>query len=162
MNIYNLSESLNEEYYRKILKIGLEYCGSFLFVIRPELTIGNSIQEILEELDPFLIKKSKSSKWPGTELMDEKADVYSYNFNYMSYEILNRKANSFSMWNHPDFPEDLCLMRDNSIPWFVSVSHENDGYFVLKKEEVGEIEERIGNGKKSSSIFLHESECWED
>jgi hypothetical protein len=43
-------------------------------------------------------------------------------------------------WRQPNYPEDLCLLRQDRSPWLVSIAHENDSYLCLssgkEKEDI--------------------------
>ena len=101
---------------------------SFSLVVKDTLELKDTGKNILDKLNPFLLKEDYVSKWPGTELLTEKAKLYKYSLNNRSIEILS-DINRLFDWLQPEFPEDLTFYRKDKII-FVSISHEKDSWHV--------------------------------
>ncbi len=129
--------------YRKILETGLQHCGSVLFVVRKGLPISDDAKRVITLLSEFKLRSAEESQWPGTVLLGETATVYRYLYNYRVFEILRDSASSFLDWHQPALPEDLCLLRHDESPWFVTISHEGDCYFDLADGETAAVEQAV-------------------
>jgi hypothetical protein len=135
-NIYNLIPFVpNGVIYRRILEEGLKHCGIILLVVRNGLNLDASGYAILGKLKPYQLCKGEESEWPGTVLFDDSAVVYRFKYVHAVFEIIRDVADSFCDWEQPNLPEDLCLLRSNEDPWFVTISHEQDCYFELTQTE---------------------------
>lgn len=95
---------------------------------------------VLEQLKPFLVSKSESSQWPGTELYDHTATVCTYRFDSACSSVLEKVAASLLSWLQPDLPEDLCLLRAGGEPFLVTIGHENDAYFNMTEKDKRHLE----------------------
>lgn len=113
----------------------IEFANIFSFVIREEAGISENINQLILELFPFLIEKKIVTEWPGTTLLSGSANQYKYYFNKDSAQLLSSYNNELYEWIQPQLPEDICLYKD-SIPIFVSITHEQEAYFELDENEV--------------------------
>ena len=137
--IYTLVTEPKNELYSKLLIKALKSCNSFIFVVRPTISTEKSVQKIIDDLQQYLIKKSAESEWPGTKLINDTALVYKFQLNKETTQYLVNVSSSLYSWLQPDFPEDLCLLRENGKPWLTTISHEKDAYLLLSEEEKEEI-----------------------
>ena len=142
-----------EEVYFSLLENALSYCSLFSLIIRNSEK-NNSISMLLQNLNKYLIKKSYESEWPGTKLLfGHKAELFQYDFNLRSYGIIKDVTNRLFGWYEPILPEDLCLYhRDDNEPWLVTISHENDGYFIPRENEIVNLCEKVKGLKKCLDI----------
>mgnify|MGYP001608477266 CR=1 FL=1 len=135
-SVYNLIPFVpNNAIYRRILEEGLKHCGIVLLVVRNGLNLDASAYALLEKLEPYQLSKGEASEWPGTVLFDDSAVVYRFEYVHAVFEIIRNAADSFYDWKQPGLPEDLCLLRSNEDPWFVTIAHEQDCYFELTQTE---------------------------
>lgn len=133
--IYNLRTEPTKEIYRKLLLYSLEYCDSFILVLRSTIPQTPSAKKIIKKLEPYVLKISEDSEWPGTKLTDNTATVYKFKLNRSTLELLLESAQSLYSWIQPNLPEDLCIIRHNNEPLLVTISHEKDGYLELTPVE---------------------------
>jgi hypothetical protein len=135
-SIFTLLVEPRGDLYSEILDFAVGECKVALLVNRVQLKMAKHGTDVLDQLKPFLKNAVESAEWPGTELFSgETAMVYRYVFGPECADILKRVANSFYDWTQPEFPEDLCLLKDDETPWLVSIAHEKDSYFCLSQDE---------------------------
>jgi hypothetical protein len=134
--IYSCLVEPSDETYQNLLDYALVECKFFILITRREISkLKPSAEQVFDMLNPYLVKADKKSVWPGTILYRGEVTVYLYHFMTESNEILKRGANSLYQWLHPDLPEDLCFLRSDESPWFITVSHEDMSYFELSEDE---------------------------
>lgn len=134
-NTYNLLiEPSNQDYY-DLLDYASAECKYALVAIRDTIQLNSKGQEVLEKLSKYLYEEKQADEWPGTKLLNSQARIFQFHYVPGSAEILKGAVSSLYKWLQPDLPEDLCLLRADETPWLVTISHENDGYFVLIDQE---------------------------
>ena len=112
-----------------LLNIARDYCKYFIIVSRSDNIESQS--KLLEYLKPYLFAEGQKKKWPGTELLcNDYACSYKYMFNDLSCQILKKYLSDYF-----DAFEDISLLREDGKPWFLSITHEKDAYFILTKDE---------------------------
>jgi hypothetical protein len=62
--------------YHGLIDFALSCCPLALLVVRPEMELADGGRRVLASLDPFLESRVKSSRWPGTELFDGEAELF--------------------------------------------------------------------------------------
>ena len=129
-----LIEPSNQDYY-DLLDYALAECQYVLVAVRDTIQLNSKGQEVLEKLSNYLYNEKQTDEWPGTKLLNNQARVLQFHYVPGSVEILKVAVSSLYQWLQPDLPEDLCLLRADETPWLVTISHENDGYFVLLDQE---------------------------
>lgn len=129
-----LSEPSDRDYYH-LLDYALAECKYVLLVIRDTMRLNLKGQRVIEKLSDYLHEEKQTDEWPGTKLLNNQARVLVYDYVPEVAEILKTPVSSLFRWLQPDFPEDLCLLKKDETPWLVTISHENDGYFVLSEQE---------------------------
>jgi hypothetical protein len=132
---YTLKVEPQGELYSKILDLALEECKFVLLVVRKSLPLSEHGATVLNNLNKYMMSSVESMEWPGTQLLDETASVFRYEFSTACAEILKNSAKALYDWTQPELPEDLCLLRNDENPWLVSISHERDSYFYLSENE---------------------------
>ncbi len=147
--IYNLRTEPTKEIYRKLLLYSLKYCGSFILVLRSTILQSPSAKKIIKKLEPYVLKISEDSEWPGTKLTDNTATVYKFKLNRSTLKLLLESAQSLYSWIQPNLPEDLCIIRLNNEPLLVTISHEKDGYLELTPVEKEDLLTKIPELKLS-------------
>jgi len=133
--VYNLLDDVRGAAYAKLLQQALSYCGSFILVLRHSIDVNESAQSVLNRLEPFLIRREERSEWPGTQLLDETAQVSTFQLSPATATVLAEVAPSLFSWTQPELPENLCLLREDGEPWLATIAHENDAYLVLSFAE---------------------------
>ncbi len=133
--IYDLSQDISGDAYRKLLVTASEYCDTFLLVVRKSVRMTESAEQVLDKLQPFLLQQTEESEWPGTRLFGRSATVFRLRLNHSSSAILMEATDSLYSWLQPALPEDLCLLRSDGSPWLTSITHEKDAYLELSPDE---------------------------
>lgn len=132
---YNLLfEPSNQDYY-DLLDYASAECRYALVVIRDTIQINVEGMEVLKRLSTYLYREKQTDEWPGTKLINRQARILEYHYVPEVVEILKTAVTRLYKWLQPDLPEDLCLLRVDETPWLVTISHENDGFFVLSEQE---------------------------
>jgi len=62
------------------------------------------------------------------------ATIYRFRLCNESAQLL-KAVDSLYAWQHPEFPEDLCLLRPDGTPWLVTIAHEKDAFLELTAVE---------------------------
>lgn len=132
---YNCNYEVLNRNYELILDLAMNYCDSFLYVVRQDCVDLTNIQTKLYVFSDYLIEKQEMVSWPGTILLDGKAIVFKYHFSIESLKKLKHVAREFNTWIHPNYPEDLCFIRENDEEFLTTITHENDAYFNLIESE---------------------------
>jgi hypothetical protein len=154
-SVYNLLiEPSNQDYY-DLLDYASAECKYAIVAIRDSIQLNSKGQEVLERLSNYLYKEKQTDEWPGTKLLNSQARVLQFHYVPGSVEILKGAVSSLYKWLQPDLPEDLCLLRADETPWLVSISHENDGYFVLLNQEKSHLFNTLPQYR-----FMMEEEVW--
>ena len=124
-----IKEPKNNTYIKLIEYLAMN-SAQFILVKRNQLEYNDNANSMLEKLKPFIVKIMEVNEWPGTKLLGSFAKVFYFYCNIESQKILANSVKSLYSWISPNFPEDLCFLKDESTAWFVSISHENDSYFI--------------------------------
>lgn len=132
---YSFSVGPSSVLFRSLLEFGLGHCSSALVVVRSTNEMGENAKQFIESLSPILLAKEVRSEWPGTILHGEKATVYRFTFNRTAVELILRFSQGLYEWQHPELPEDLCLLRKEGEAWLLSIAHEYDAALILDEKE---------------------------
>ena len=132
---YTLLREPKEVEYSGLLRTLSCFCQYALLVVHPRIPLSSYGRETLQELEQDIVIKEERQEWPGTRLYSSSATVYLIRLTSSSLKTLCRKANRLYEWEQPLLPEDLCLMRNETEPMLVCISHERDAYLLLSEEE---------------------------
>lgn len=111
-----------------------------LLVLREEGGLEPSGQAFLDQLQPFVLSRESRSEWPGTRLYENTAEVIEFRLTEESAALLVAVSSAGLLdWMQPELPEDLCLLRDDGDPFFVSITHEGSAALYLRNEELQEL-----------------------
>lgn len=128
----------------EILRYGMTVCPTFMCVVRSKLK--SSGLEFLTRLEPWVESVEEKSSWPGTELLGgQRARIHKFRSDPNLLSILAAPPGGLWSWIGPAYPENLCLLRADSSPWFVSITHERDGFLNLSDSERHEFEAQTGH-----------------
>ena len=111
------------------------FCQYALLVVHPRIPLSSYGRETLHELEQDVVMQEERQEWPGTRLYNSSATVYLVRLTSSALETLCKKANRLYAWEQPLLPEDLCLMRTETEPMLVCISHERDAYLLLSEDE---------------------------
>jgi hypothetical protein len=140
---FNLLKEPTGTIYYQLLSYAQKYCESFLMVIRDTVQKSDSIKKIIDDLQPYILEKDEKSEWPGTILHRGTATVTKYKLNNETLKLLASAVNGLYSWKQPDFPEDLCFLRQDGSPWLVTITYEEDGYLELTDKESEDLHQVI-------------------
>ncbi len=141
--IYVLKNEPSPSAFCDILDYGVGKCGSLLLVIQPLNRMSPDGVAVLKKLEPYLAEKKVTNKWPGHKMSAGNALVHKYKYEDPFVKAIQDINDHLYGWLQPNFPEDICLMRENGEPWFVSITHEKDSYFSLLEEEKNALVQKI-------------------
>jgi hypothetical protein len=108
----------------------LQYANTVSFVVREDFKLDSPVKSLIEDLSIYFIERRTVKEWPGTKLLLGEADIFVFNYNSEVAFILSKYSDDLFNWTHPNLPEDLVFYKDLN-PVFVSISHENDAYFLV-------------------------------
>jgi hypothetical protein len=133
--IFNIKSEPSAEQYRAIVDFCAKRSSKVLLVVREPSELTSTAKGILEALSGGGAELNECSEWPGTTLCSGTAQVWKFALTECSVEVLKHEKRTLFQWLEPDAPEDLCFLRADHSPIFVSISHERDAYFVLDCDE---------------------------
>jgi hypothetical protein len=143
MVYFTVTTELSGDLYRKAIDAIAERCVSALLVKQPSMTLHGHGKMVLQQLEPFLQSREEVSEWPGTKLTSGTATVMRYRLAPECVRILKTTVESIYEWAQPDMPEDLCFLRVGGDPYFGSITHERDCFFVLSDVEYFDLIKRV-------------------
>lgn len=124
-----------DDAYRALIDYAVKKCTKFILVEVKCISSSNNVKKVLNALEPYLINKIKSDRWPGTISGSDDNLVYTYEFNEKSAKILKEAANSLFSWIQPNLPEDLSFITEDDKEWLVNTAHENMASLEIAEEE---------------------------
>lgn len=135
--MYDVTEDISGETFASLVAYAEQRCPYFSFVIRDSLRLSQKGLRVLNSLTESLLKTEETDHWPGTQLHGGRlAVVNTYRLTPETRSTLVSATTSLYGWRQPDLPEDLCFWKDDSQPWLVTISHEQDAYFETSKQEI--------------------------
>ena len=144
-NMYEIINEPRNNIYSKLVDFLIKNCNAFILVKKDQLKFNENCEKIINSLKPYLINEYKSDEWPGTKLLGNYANIYNFECNLNTSEILKNACVGLYSWLSPNFPEDICFYVSND-PFLVTISHEKTGLLnnienkiVLFKNELPEI-----------------------
>ena len=141
--IYSLDSEYMGRNLESVLKAGLQDATMLLLVLRTPIASHLDCFQLLADLEPWFLFERRDLRWPGTQVFPSQESEENhrsisqryYQFNPTVAEILVNQHRCIWDWRQPDWPEDLCLLRPDGTPWFVSIVHEKDTYLKLGDSE---------------------------
>jgi hypothetical protein len=127
--------------YTALLECSLRFATRLMLVVRASIPLDASANELLNDLKDYLLSTEDRSKWPGTQLLQGRAQVYTFRLNEQVLSILSKAANGLFEWQQPGLPEDPALLREDGSPWLTTISHERDAFVTMSLEELAELKE---------------------
>lgn len=137
-----------EEAYGKLIDYAVGRCSQFVLVVQDDLGFSENGEKVLTALEPHLMEKTRSDRWPGTRIFDKTAWVCYYRCSEKAAEVLKEAANSLFSWQQPALPEDLSFLTEDGTPWLVNTAHESWAGIN------GEPEEAISLSNSIQGLFL--------
>lgn len=124
-----------DEAYKSLIDYAAKKCTKFVLVEVKHISSSNNVKKVLNALEPYLINKIKSERWPGTISGSNNNLVYTYEFNEKSAKVLKESANSLFSWVQPNLPEDLSFITEDGKEWLINTAHENMAGLEIDEEE---------------------------
>lgn len=124
-----------DDAYRALIDYSVEKCAKFVLVKVESISYNDNARKVLNKLEPYLINKIKSDKWPGTRSGSDNNLVYTYKLNEESAKILKEAANSLFSWIQPNLPEDLSFITEDDKEWLINTSHEKMASLQIDEKE---------------------------
>ena len=139
MQSYSLRKFQSSSAYHELMLVLPSIAHTCSFVVRDELVIDEEGIGFIERISLWLIGTARVSEWPGTKLLGQLADLYTYRFDSKLSSELLHAANRFGDWCAPSLPEDPAFYRVDGTMIMGSIVHEKDVYFELTADEHREI-----------------------
>jgi hypothetical protein len=136
MKAYRIGLEPEGEVYAGLLVAALKVSNSGLLVVRDTIELAPSGVAILTKLQPFMLRKTRASRWPGTTLSESEATIYHFALRPESIRVLRQAANALYEWQQPERPEDLAFLRADETPWLISIAHEGEAFIVVTDQEL--------------------------
>ena len=146
----------------------LSYVGAFsdafslvYFRYRPDEEPSQTVRQISEALQPYLIYEQDVNRWPGTETKNELGHIYRLHAYRRTMDSLKALEIADSLWDldYPKFPMDLCFYR-KGFAWFSSTVHErwnelctDQPYVIADLKSIGLRLECTGKTDESKLYF---------
>ncbi|MBI4259282.1 MAG: hypothetical protein HY658_01830 [Actinobacteria bacterium] len=139
---FSFTDEPRDETYRDLIAWAGARCSQGLVVVRDRIELDRRATELLDALKPLLISERRESSWPGTVLLEGTARVFLFKLSSDAVMKLASAAGGLFEWEQPGLPEDLILLRGDSRPFLVTISHERDGYLDLHPSEATDLTEQ--------------------
>jgi hypothetical protein len=121
--------------YLDLLRFAENRATTFSLVWREQLNFEAAAKDVEARLRPFLQKRTRTSEWPGTELIGHFAIVRFYHLTRKAAEIV-ASAERLYAWMAPDRPEDLAFYAADGRCWLASIAHERESFLDLDPPEL--------------------------
>ena len=113
--------------YEQLLTKALKEFDSFSLVWRESDRFKDEAKKFTKRLEPYLISKIRTNRWPGTKIRGGKAIVRTYKVCPESISELRVVSDVFA-WLPPYLPEDLAFYKNDKVV-FTSIAHERIASF---------------------------------
>jgi hypothetical protein len=131
-----IKKNPTKDRYRALLDLAFAHSDCFQLVLRKDMGVSiNYYDDLLRDLDIFLIEKKELSEWASQKLGDNNtAFVFFYKSRIEAKDILLNISDSLFEWVHPKLPEDLSFINNGSV-WLSTCSHENYSVIISDDEQ---------------------------
>lgn len=126
MKIIDCKKELCDSSIFELFELATAYAPIGLFVVRNGLEFNSNCDLFLNKMKPFIISEESVREWPGTELLDGVAKIFKFRVSKDAVEVFCSLVTRLSDFIQPNFPEDLCFLREDNSAFFVSITHEDD------------------------------------
>lgn len=120
--------------YFALLDLCRSLASHFSLVLRDDLSVSRELLLVLQNLEPYLVKKEQTSSWPGTVLSDGHAEVYRFRVDTDSIDVLKRYSLSLFDWQQPLRPEDPAFYYEDGSVLVETITHEADAILYISEE----------------------------
>lgn len=147
---FYLRQNVKQGAYRDLVQVAGECCAYGVLVVQKYMNLEDPGQQVISRLKRFLVDQKTANEWPGTRILGERAEVYEFRLNEYTLPILTESVSSLYDWHQPNFPEDLCFLREDHSQWMAASSPNGSAVFELTLDEKTELESRV------SGLELHD------
>lgn len=130
-----IKDNLSSQDFLSLLNLSLKFTQKVSLVVRDELGVSSKCMQFLSSINDHFLASKKVSEWPGTKLLNTMATQYIYRNSRDLLGKISKNISNYSDFIQPNFPEDIAFLRENNIPWFVSISHEKECLFNINQSE---------------------------
>lgn len=128
-----ISENVIGVSYKKLIDILAKHCNRFAFVENRQMMVNEEerlayIDNLITDIEGYLIKRKIQRKWETTALGEGTAYVFYFELNNATSEFLKEHSNSLFEWISPELPEDLMFYQNDKC-LLAGCSHE--GFFMV-------------------------------
>ena len=140
---HEIARPLSGPSYREVIALGAEQRLHGLLVLRDQLPVDTSANDLIQRLDPF--RTERGSSWPGTVLGETAgfATLHHFALTDATVAVLLGVTDTIYNWQQPKLPEDLCILRPDDRTWLASIAHEEEAWFELTEEERALVASRL-------------------
>jgi hypothetical protein len=142
-DFYDLETDVSRDLYNDLIDFALGRCPTACLIVRDQIELGESGELFLSALEPYLVGREKTDRWPGTELFGSEAEIVDFRLEAGSAQLLKSATDHLFGWLQPDLPEDLCFLHADHTPWLTTIAHEDEGYFILTEDEARQLREAL-------------------
>ena len=153
-SVLHPSTALTRQEYNALLEFCAVWTSKILLVVRQWNELRPAGKAILRELSTDRVEASETPEWPGTVLLGHTARVYKFPISARTISVLKNSRNGLFDWLEPEFPEDLCFLRSDDTPLFVSITHERQAYFELTAPERSALKETVPNLVLTPNFYM--------
>lgn len=113
--------------YEELIDLAAKLCNEFILVRRHKDNLSGNAENLLKELNNFLVEEKEQQSWPGTKIGGY-AIVYYFKLNDVTKEILKKYSKCLYSWIEPLLLQDLCFLKEDRKSWIVNIAHEQFSY----------------------------------
>lgn len=152
---YKLKSPVEDAVYYELLDFLMTVSKQFFLVKQSNFKFDKNAEAVLNNLLPYLIRKSDSNEWPGTKILDNRiAEVFYFKANQSSIKILKNYSGKLFDWLAPSLPEDIGFLRMDGSPIMVSIIHEDDYWLELNENERNILKEKFPDLEKELTKYF--------
>lgn len=146
MMLVDIGKDLSGPVYTQFLQTLWSLSSTCSFTVQPSLGCSDRLRRFLKDMEVHLASVRRSNVWPGTQLMDGEADVYTFLCKETTLECVLRYSSSLFEWLQPDLPEDLALYRNDGSTILETVTHEQEGLLKISLVEYERLQPLVASG----------------
>lgn len=132
MIILNVLDNGNFQSYKNLITLLIDTTDSFELVLREDLGLAAIENKLINLLSSNLIFSKKENEW-AAQITNSLHTINRYECNKKTLDILLSHSQFFSDFGNKYSVEDLSFFKNN-VPYFVSIGHEFEQYFLLKSK----------------------------
>ena len=129
-----------------LLRFAASRSTTLQLILRSSLRRAASCDAVLGALEPHLVARGRTRRWPGTRLVGRgrSADYLRYAPTPAVLEIVAAAAPGLYAWTQAALPEDPCFLRADGTPVLATIAHEQDAFLRLEAAELADLRAALG------------------